>query len=87
MVVIVSIVARRYEKCQQPFQAKSSLQFFYKYWGMPMQMYMLHQVSAKDLRTGDQITLKLKTDKPTDYFIVQYPAMGDRYALHIVYRG
>ncbi len=46
-----------------------------------MQMYMLHQVSAKALRAGDQITLKLKTDKPTDYFIVQYPAMGDRYAL------
>lgn len=43
-------------------------------------MYMLHQLSAAGLKPGDVITLKLITEN-VDHFIIQYPAIGDRYAL------
>lgn len=45
-------------------------------------MYMLHQFSAADLEPGDVITLALSEIKAGTYTIIQYPALGDRYALN-----
>lgn len=44
-------------------------------------MYMLHQLSAADLEAGDVITLVLLDTDDSNYTILQYPAIGDRYAL------
>lgn len=44
-------------------------------------MYMLHQLSAADLEEGDVITLVLLETDDSNHTILQYPAIGDRYAL------
>lgn len=44
-------------------------------------MYLLHQVSADGMKAGDKITLELNTDLGEERAMVQFPAMGDRYAL------
>lgn len=51
-----------------------------KYRSYTIRMYMLHQIPAAMLKPGDVITLTLKSDN-VDHFIVQYPAIGDRFAL------
>lgn len=43
-------------------------------------MYRMYQFPAGGLQEGDKITLTFET-LSTQYFIVQFPAIGDRYAL------
>lgn len=51
-----------------------------------IRMYMLHQISATELKPGDVITLSLSSED-VEHFIVQFPAIGDRYALtHYIIR-
>lgn len=51
-----------------------------------VRMYMLHQISAVELKPGDVITLSLSSED-VEHFIVQFPAVGDRYALtHYIIR-
>lgn len=47
-----------------------------------MGIYMLHQFSAADLETGDMITLELSEVEAGDNTMIQFPALGDRYALN-----
>lgn len=42
-------------------------------------MYMLHQFSVYGIKEGDRITIDMTTIE--DFTILQYPAIGDRYAL------
>lgn len=43
-------------------------------------MYMMRHVAAKGIKKGDKLIITLKNDN-TEEFIVQYLAMGDRYAI------
>lgn len=47
-------------------------------------MYLLHQVSADGMKEGDKITLEMDTGTGDEHAMIQFPAMGDRYAL-VVY--
>lgn len=51
-----------------------------EYENYTVRMYMLHQFPVGDLKKGDRITLELSIES-TSYFIVQFFALGDRYAL------
>ena len=44
-------------------------------------MYMLHQAPAYGMQEGDQITIELETASGEEYDTIQYPSLGDRYAL------
>lgn len=52
-----------------------------KYLSYTRNMYGLHQLPADGLKAGDRLTLTLRAPD-ADYFIVQFPAIGDRYALN-----
>ena len=45
-----------------------------------IRMYMLHQLPMAGIKEGDNITIELSSES-ADYFIIQYFAIGDRYAL------
>lgn len=51
-----------------------------KYLNYTLNMYGLHQLALDGLQEGDRLTLTLATRR-ADYFIIQFPAIGDRYAL------
>lgn len=44
------------------------------------QMYLLHQMPADSLQEGDRLTIELHTEN-AKFFNLQFPAIGDRYAL------
>ncbi|MDE7322587.1 MAG: response regulator [Lachnospiraceae bacterium] len=58
--------------------------FMDKFRSHSKRMYLLHQVSADGLKAGDTITLELNVESGEEHAMVQFPAMGDRYAL-VVY--
>lgn len=45
------------------------------------QMYMLHQVSVDGMRKGDVLTIAFGSVSDSRYMLLQFPSMGDRYAL------
>lgn len=47
-------------------------------------MYMLHQLPVGGMKKGDEIILELETDADNGHTMIQFPAIGDRYAL-VVY--
>lgn len=51
-----------------------------KYRDYAKQMYLLHQMPVNDIQEGDQITIELSSEG-ADFFNLQFPAIGDRYAL------
>ncbi|MCM1184205.1 MAG: ATP-binding protein [Roseburia sp.] len=51
-----------------------------EYLDYTLNMYGLHLLSIDGLQAGDRLTLTLST-RSADYFIIQFPAIGDRYAL------
>lgn len=64
-----------YEKLQQE-----------KYKAYTVRMYMLHQFPVGGLKEGDEIAIDLSIES-TSYFIVQFLALGDRYALsHYIFQ-
>ena len=55
-----------------------------KYRSHSKRMYLLHQVPADGMKAGDTITLELNVESGEEHAMVQFPAIGDRYAL-VVY--
>lgn len=51
-----------------------------KYRDHARQMYLLHQMQVGGIQKGDRITIELSTAN-ANYFNLQFPAIGDRYAL------
>ena len=52
-----------------------------KYRSYSKRMYLLHQIPADGMKAGDVITLELNVESGEAHALVQFPAMGDRYAL------
>ena len=51
-----------------------------KYWEYAKQLYLLHQVSMNGLQEGDILTIEIHSEG-AKFFNLQFPAIGDRYAL------
>lgn len=55
--------------------------FKQEYRSYSKRMYMLHQLPVDGMKAGDEITLELNAVSGEDHAMIQFPAMGDRYAL------
>lgn len=51
-----------------------------RYWEYAKHLYLLHQVSMNGVQEGDTITVEVRSEG-ADFFNMQFPAVGDRYAL------
>lgn len=49
-------------------------------------MYLLHMIPAACLKKGDILTLAIENTN-YDYFLIQFPALGDRYSLFVYIIG
>lgn len=51
-----------------------------RYWEYAKQLYLLHQVPMDGVRKGDILTIEIRSEG-AKFFNMQFPAIGDRYAL------
>ena len=51
-----------------------------QYWEYAKQLYLLHQVSMNGIQEGDELTIAI-TSEGAKFFNMQFPCIGDRYAL------
>lgn len=51
-----------------------------RYWEYAKQLYILHQVPMTGIQKGDVLTIEIHSEG-AKFFNMQFPAMGDRYAL------
>ena len=51
------------------------------------EMYVLHQVSTRGMQEGDYVSIELSEVSQNNSIVLQYPAIGDRYALVLYILG